>query len=102
MTAMLETRIVARSPESQVSLEQALRTLRALRQRYETARNGNANVCFLSIQVALAYTDMSWLSAAIEALEKVIVAGAAEAGPATRYPLRRSSDDSFASVQRGR
>jgi hypothetical protein len=82
MMAMPETRIVARSPE--MNLLQAMRTLRALRQRHETARNGNANACFLSIQVALGYTDMSWITAAIEALEKAIVAGTAEAaGPAT-------------------
>ena len=76
MTTTTETRIVARSPE--MNLLQAMRTLRALRQRYETERNGNANACFLSIQVALGYTDMPWITATIEALERTIVAGAAE------------------------
>ena len=69
---------IGRSTQSQLNLQQALRTLRALRQRYEMACNGNSNSRFLSIQVALSYTDMSWITAAIEALEKAIVPAASE------------------------
>jgi hypothetical protein len=81
---MLETRDSAGSPESELKLQQALRTLRALRQRYERARNGNSNACFLSIQVALGYTDMSWIAAAIEALEKATVPAATEDSASAR------------------
>jgi hypothetical protein len=52
-------------------LEQALRTLRAIRQRYETesdASSGRKRA--YSVQVALNYSDMLWITATIEALEK--------------------------------
>ena len=52
-------------------LEQALRTLRAIRQRYETGRvvdSGYKRFC--TVQIALGYADMPWIAAAIEALEK--------------------------------
>jgi len=91
MTAMLETRENGRSRESQLKLRQALRTLRALRQRYETARNGNASACFLSIQVALDNTGMCWLTAAIEALEKAIVPAATEDAASAIHALRQTS-----------
>ena len=51
-------------------LEQAIRTLRAIRQRYETESDtGSGRRRSFTIQVALGYTDMRWLAAAIEALE---------------------------------
>ena len=52
-------------------LEQALRTLRAIRQRYESesdASSGRKRA--YSVQVALNYSDMLWITATIEALEK--------------------------------
>lgn len=54
-------------------LEQAVRTLRAIRERYEMGRNvDSAYVPAYSVQVALGYADMFWITAAIEALEKTI------------------------------
>jgi hypothetical protein len=64
-------------------LQQAIRTLRALRQRYEVERNvGSDYVRAYSVQVALGYSDMHWISAAIEALEKAdqILIGCMECG----------------------
>jgi hypothetical protein len=52
-------------------LQQALRTLRAIRQRYETGSNtGSDCVRSSSVHVALGHADMLWINAAIEALEK--------------------------------
>ena len=52
-------------------LQQAIRTLRGLRQRYEAGRNaGSDYVRAYSVQVALGYADMLWITAVIEALEK--------------------------------
>jgi hypothetical protein len=69
--------------ESQVSLQRALRTLRAIRQRYETGRNAHADARFYRSNIAIDHGDIAWVTAAIEAVEKAIAAGAAEtAGPA--------------------
>jgi len=52
-------------------LEQAIRTLRAIRQRYESESDaGSARRRSYSLQVALGYADMRWIAAAIEALER--------------------------------
>jgi hypothetical protein len=52
-------------------LEQALRTLRAIRQRYETESDaGSGRRRSYTVQIALGYGDMRWIAAAIEALEK--------------------------------
>ena len=52
-------------------VEQALRTLRDIRQRYETESNASGGRRrSYTVQVALGYADMLWISAAIEALEK--------------------------------
>ena len=54
-------------------LQQALRTLRAIRQRYEIGRSASSDyVRSYSVQVALGYADMLWVTAAIEALEKAV------------------------------
>ena len=51
-------------------LEQALRTLRAIRRRYETeTKQAPGRVRSHTVQVALGYADMLWITAAIEALE---------------------------------
>jgi hypothetical protein len=69
--------------ESQVSLQRALRTLRAVRQRSETGRNAHPDTRYYSVHVVVDPGDIAWISAAIEAVEKAIAAGAAEAaGPA--------------------
>jgi hypothetical protein len=65
--------------ESQMRLMQALRTLRGIRQRYKFDHAGRPDSYSLSVQVALGHTDMCWIAAAIEAVEKAIAAGAAEA-----------------------
>ena len=55
--------------------EQALRTLRAIRQRYETeSKVTPGRVRSHTVQVALGYADMLWITAAIEALEKAAAA----------------------------
>jgi hypothetical protein len=51
-------------------LNQALRTLRAIRQRYETGSDaGSGSIRSYTVQVGLGYADMLWIAAAIEALE---------------------------------
>jgi hypothetical protein len=53
-------------------LEQALRMLRAIRQRYETeSEAGSGRRRSHTVQVALGYSDMRWIAAAIEGLERV-------------------------------
>ena len=53
-------------------LEQALRTLRAVRQRFEMESNaGSGRRRSYTVQVAFGYADMRWITAAIEALEEV-------------------------------
>ena len=52
-------------------LQQALRTLRAIRQRYETECDASSDyVRSSNVHVALGYADMPWITAVIEALEK--------------------------------
>jgi len=71
--------------ESQLSLQRALRTLRAVRQRYETGRNAHLEARSYSVNVVVDHGDVAWITAAIEALEKASAAGAAEpAGPAAQ------------------
>ncbi len=68
--------------ESQLSLQRALRTLRAVRQRYETGRNAHPDARSYSVNVAVDHGDLAWITAAIEAVAKAIIAGTAEsAGP---------------------
>ena len=66
----------------QFSLQQALRILCGIRLRYEIDR-GNSPAPFRSLLVALSCADMLWITAAIEALEKAIAAGAIEAADRT-------------------
>ena len=69
-------------------VEQALRTLRAIRQRYEAeSKAGSGRMRSYTVQVALGYADMLWISAAIEALEKA-GAPAPAAGPQESERLR--------------
>ena len=56
--------------ESRESLQRAVRTLRAIRLRYEIGRNTHPDVRFYSVQVAVDSGDMAWITAAIEALER--------------------------------
>ena len=56
--------------------EQALRTLRAIRQRYEAeSKVRPGRVRSYTVQVAFGYADMLWIAAAIEALEKATATG---------------------------
>ena len=66
-------------PESQGTLQQALRTLRGIRHRYEMERTAHPDAHHYNVQVALSDSDMIWITATIEALEKPSAAGAAEA-----------------------
>jgi hypothetical protein len=68
----------SKPPESQTNLQQALRTLRAIRRRYEIERTAHPDV-LCNLHVALGDSDMNWLDAAIQALEKPIAAGATAA-----------------------
>lgn len=69
---------------SPMGLRRALRTLRGIRLRYEIdSRNSDARL--RSVIVALSCADIVLINAAIEALEKSIASGAAEAvGPRYR------------------
>ncbi len=79
MDATLQRCNGSRLHESQVSLQRAVRTLRAIRERYETGRNVDFGyVRAYSVQVALGYADMFWVTAAIEALEKAIANSAVD------------------------
>jgi hypothetical protein len=61
--------------------QQALRTLRAIRQRYETGRQVESGYVRAStVHLALGHADMFWVSAAIDVLEKSIADGAVELG----------------------
>jgi len=63
-------------------LNQALRTLRAIRQRYETGRDaGSGRMRSYTVQVGLGYADMLWIAAAIEALERATTASGNEQPP---------------------
>ena len=63
-------------------LDQAIRTLRAIRQRYEMESDaGHGRKRSYAVQVALGYADMRWIGAAIEALEKAT----RETAAATRH-----------------
>ena len=65
--------------ESQASLRRALRTLRAIRQRYAIGREAHPVARFYTIQVGLGCGDMLWLSAVIETVERAIAGAATEA-----------------------
>jgi hypothetical protein len=65
-------------PENQASLQQALRTLRGIRRRFEIERTAHPEA-LCNLHVALGDSDMNWIDATIEALEKPIAAGATEA-----------------------
>jgi hypothetical protein len=72
-------RLNERSPsESQVSLQRAMRTLSAIRQRYEVGRNSHPEARFYSVHVVVDHGDVAWITATIEALEKTIAAVATE------------------------
>lgn len=64
--------------KSQVSLQQALRTLCAFRERYAVDHARYSDARSLTVHVTLGYSDMCWITAAIEALEKSIAGSAAE------------------------
>ncbi len=60
----------------QEQLERALRTLRGIHQRYETAGAMDPHdVRNRTFNVALGYADMLWMRAAIEALEEQLRSG---------------------------
>jgi hypothetical protein len=62
------------SSESQAALQQAVRTLRAIRQRYHIDCMRNSHAGSRGVHVALGSSDMCWIGAAIEALEEAIAA----------------------------
>jgi len=72
-TTSAQKRTERNLPESQVRLQQALRTLRGIRQRHEIARSKHSEPRFLSVHIALDDADMRWIAAVISALEKAIV-----------------------------
>jgi hypothetical protein len=72
--APLAQRRTARNlSESQMRLQQALRTLRGIRERHEIARAGYLQPRVLTVHVALDDADMRWIAAVIDALEKAII-----------------------------
>jgi len=80
-------------------LEQAIRTLRAIRQRYETESDaGSERRRSYTVQVALGYADMRWIGATIEALEKTTLGtlGADSSGHPAAAALADDEDDARA------
>ena len=88
---------------SKSSLEHALGTLLAIRERYATGRQAHPNARFRTVQAAFGSADMLWLTVAIDALEEAIAdrggearVPAAQARPGTRDAkvtmLRRAGD----------
>jgi len=70
-------------PENRVALQVALSTLRGIRQRYETGRIARPDARRYREHVVVDYSDMPWITAAIEALERAITSRALQAaGPA--------------------
>jgi len=63
------------------NLQKAVRTLRAIRQRYETGRNARPDARCYSVQMAVGFGDMAWIAAAIEALETSVTDVAQTATP---------------------
>ena len=75
-------------------LNQALRTLRAIRERYETgSAAGSGCIRSCKVQVSLDYADMLWIAAAIEALEMATTASRNErtSPPGNRRALSADS-----------
>lgn len=72
-TPLAQGRTERNLSESQVEIQQALRTLRGIRQRHEIARARYLQPRFLTVHVALDDADMRWIAAVIDALEKAIV-----------------------------
>jgi hypothetical protein len=79
------------SSESQAGLQRAVRTLRAIRQRYQIDCMRNSHAGSRSVQVALGDADMCWIGAAIEALEEALAAAAARAAVVTAEKATRDS-----------
>jgi hypothetical protein len=71
-------------PESHERLQQALRTLRAIGQRYEIDRARNPDGRSFTLKIALGCGDMRWISAVIELLEKSTATATDSAGAAER------------------
>ena len=71
-------------PESHERLQQALRTLRAIGQRYEIDRATNPDERSFTLKIALGCADMRWISAVIELLEKSTATATDPAGAAER------------------
>jgi hypothetical protein len=67
------------APETQITLQYAIRTLRGIRHRYEMQRTAHPDA-LCNLHVALGDSDMMWINAAIEALEKPIAADVTESG----------------------
>lgn len=78
--------------ESQQSLQRALNTLHAVRQRYETGRNAHPDPWSYRVNVVVEHSDIAWITAAIEVVAKAIAASRAEpAGSATRDSAQKTS-----------
>jgi len=61
--------------ENRMTLQLALRTLRGIRQRYNMERAAHPDTRPCRLHVVLEDSDMDWIAAAIEALEKPVAAG---------------------------
>jgi hypothetical protein len=55
-----------------VNLRHALRTLNAVRERYEVGRHDHPDARFYRVHVVVERSDLAWLAATIDALEKAI------------------------------
>lgn len=58
--------------ENQMSLQRACKTLRGIRERYQTERSAHPGARFYSMHVVVDAGDMAWITATIESVEKVL------------------------------
>ena len=58
--------------QSHVNLQHALRTLNAVRERYEIGRHDYPDARFYRVHVVVERGDLAWLAATIDALERAI------------------------------
>ena len=67
---------------SEANLQRALRTLSGIRRRYETGRHADPETHFYRVHVVVDPSDLAWIAATIEALERVIAGAITERGGA--------------------
>lgn len=73
--------------EYQVSLQRASKTLRGIRERFQTECSAHPGARFYGMHVALDAGDMAWITAAIESVERVLAGNRRRNTRITKAPL---------------